>query len=318
MDNQPTPEANLSAQQGPPTQVQQFQQARKQANDLLFKYEAQIAQALPRFLTPERMIRVALTAMGRTPDLLLCTQASLISCILTCAQLGVLPDGILGEAYLIPFNNTKKGTKECTVIIGYRGFCALAMRSGMVKSIQARPVFEGDEFYFEFGLDERLKHVPKGETDQNKITHFYAVVNFNNGGRVFNVMTRKEVEAVRDDSANYKFSRYKNDTVWGKHFAEMGNKTVIRRLMKLVPLSPEINQAIGLDEASDLGKQKPQIDFMDDLPQEIAYSVAEEVLEDDKDSKAEELKLQQEGAAGKGTDAQQATLEMMEKKAGKK
>jgi recombination protein RecT len=130
-------------------------------SNLLQTYESTLKNALPTFLTPQRMIRVALTAMSKNPQLLDCTQPSLMGCILTAAQLGLLPDEVLGEAYLIPFKNTKKGTLECTFIVGYRGLCQLAMRSGQVKSVQARAVFaagepDGDQFVYEMGLDEKL------------------------------------------------------------------------------------------------------------------------------------------------------------------
>src|SRR5690606_24967454 len=140
-------------------------------SDLLEMYKGSIAQALPKHITPERMIRVALTAMVKQPDLLFCTSHSLIEAVMTAGQLGLMPDSVLGECYLIPFNNSRKRVKEAQIIIGYRGLCALAMRSGQVKSVQARAVFaanaatedgeEGDFFDYELGLEERLKYVTK-------------------------------------------------------------------------------------------------------------------------------------------------------------
>lgn len=264
----------------------------KIVSGLLEKFKGSIAQALPNHITPERMIRVALTAMTKQPDLLLCTSHSIISAVMTAGQLGLLPDSVLGECYFIPFNNTKANSKECQIIIGYRGLCALAMRSGQVKSVQARAVFlangaletgeVGDEFDFEMGLDEKLKHVPKGLKDEQYITHFYAIVKFNNGGHVFNVMTREEVIKIRNESANYKGSKYKESTIWGKYFEEMGNKTVLRRLMKFVPLSPEIQKAIGLDEAADSRKQNLSIELLMDneTPKEMIEEIDGEIVDD--------------------------------------
>lgn len=264
----------------------------KIVSGLLEKFKGSIAQALPSHITPDRMIRVALTAMTKQPDLLLCTSHSIISSVMTAGQLGLLPDSVLGECYFIPFNNTKAKNKECQIIIGYRGLCALAMRSGQVKSVQARAVFLangtletgeiGDEFDFEMGLDEKLKHIPKGIKDERYITHFYAIVKFNNGGHVFNVMTREEVIKIRNESANYKNSQYKSSTIWGKYFEEMGNKTVLRRLMKFVPLSPEIQKAIGLDEAGDNRKQNLSIELLmdDETPEDMKEAIDAEIVDD--------------------------------------
>lgn len=264
----------------------------KIVSGLLEKFKGSIAQALPSHITPDRMIRVALTAMTKQPDLLLCTSHSIISSVMTAGQLGLLPDSVLGECYFIPFNNTKAKTKECQIIIGYRGFCALAMRSGQVKSVQARAVFLangkteegelGDMFEFEMGLDEKLKHVPNGIKDEKYITHFYAIVKFNNGGHVFNVMTREEVIKIRNSSANYKNAQYKDSTIWGKYFEEMGNKTVLRRLMKFVPLSPEIQKAIGLDDLGDKEKQNLAVELLDnpDTPEDMVETIDAEIVDD--------------------------------------
>lgn len=273
-----------------PTQQLSLKQRQQSVSDLLEKFRGSIAQALPKHLTPDRMIRVALTAMTKQPDLLFCTPHSLISAVMTAGQLGLMPDSVLGECYLIPFNNIKKGVKECQIIIGYRGLCALAMRSGLVKSVQARAVFLanskteegeiGDDFEYEMGLNEVLKHKPNGLKDDNYITHFYAIVKFTNGGHVLNVMTREEVNKIRDTSKNYAFAKDKPNSIWGKYFEEMGCKTVLRRLMKYVPLSPEMQQAIGMDEAADLGKQNLGVEIMDDpaTPEEMSEAIEGEIV----------------------------------------
>lgn len=230
-----------------------YKQKHQKVSGLLLAYKDSIANALPRFITPDRMIRVALTAMSKNPDLLNCTAHSLIGCILTSAQLGLLPDDTLGEAYLIPFKNNNKGTVECTFVPGYRGLTQLAMRSGMVSGVQARPVFLGDEFDYEMGINEKLVHKPTGEMDPTKITHFYALIKFLNGGHVFNVMTRDKIEKIRNEIPSYKFARDKGSTIWTKYFEDMGSKTVLRRLMKFAPLSSDVNMAVGLDEQFEAG-----------------------------------------------------------------
>lgn len=234
-------------------QAEVYKQKHQKVSGLLLGYKDAIANALPKFITSDRMIRVALTAMSKNPDLLNCTSHSLIGCILTSAQLGLLPDETLGEAYLIPFKNNNKGITECTFVPGYRGLTQLAMRSGMVRSVQARPVFQSDEFDWELGLNEKLFHKPSGEIDPAKITHFYAMIKFANGGHVFNVMTRQKIEQIRNEIPSYKFARDKSSTIWTKYFEDMGSKTVLRRLMKFAPLSSDVNMAVGLDEQVEAG-----------------------------------------------------------------
>ncbi|EKF2878464.1 recombinase RecT, partial [Escherichia coli] len=91
--------------------------------------------------------------------------------IVQCSQLGLEPGSALGHAYLLPFGNKneKSGKKNVQLIIGYRGMIDLARRSGQIASLSARVVREGDEFNFEFGLDEKLIHRP-GENEDAPVT----------------------------------------------------------------------------------------------------------------------------------------------------
>lgn len=281
---------------------------------LLKSFEAQIQQALPRFLTAERMIRVALTAMGKNPLLLDCNHKSLISCLLTSAQLGLLPDGVLGEAYLIPFKNTKRQTVDCTFIVGYRGYIMLAQRSGLVQSISARAVFKGDVFEYEFGLEEKLRHIPSGNKNPNEITHFYAVVKLKNGGVQWVVMLREEVDAVRDNSANYKFAKNKAETIWHNYYEEMGCKTVTRKLMKYVPLSSEINMAVGIDEQSDLGIQNTKVTLLqtDDVPDAMIDEVYDDIAYEQEEQKELNASNNVANLQSRSSDAMKSAMEKLE------
>ena len=277
--------SNENAQSLTPEQEKALaiKERKQKVGSLLQNYLPQLAEALPKILTPEKMMRVALTAMNKNPKLLECTNTSLIGSILTSAQLGLLPDEVLGEAYLIPFKNTRANRMECQFMIGYKGLCTLAYRSGVVESVQARAVFKGDNFEFEMGLNEKLIHHPKGNKNPLEITHFYAIVRMKGGGYVMNVMTREEVEKIRNESANYKFAQYKESTVWGKYFEEMGCKTVLRRIMKYVPMSSEIMRGIGQDEAADLGKQNFSADIidLDGLDEDLKDEALEEIAKDE-------------------------------------
>ena len=117
------------------------------------------------------------------------------SAIVQCSQLGLEPGSALGHAYLLPFGNKneKSGKKNVQLIIGYRGMIDLL--AVLVKTVE-RCVREGDEFSFEFGLDEKLIHRP-GENEDAPVTHVYAVARLKDGGTQFEVMTRKQIELVR-------------------------------------------------------------------------------------------------------------------------
>ena len=104
---------------------------------ILEKYRNQIAMALPRHMTPERMIRVALTAMSTTPALAECDPYTIAGAVVQSSILGLEPNSVLGEAYLVPFKNSKTQRKECQLIPGYLGLLKLVRQSGELVMVNA-------------------------------------------------------------------------------------------------------------------------------------------------------------------------------------
>lgn len=206
-----------------------------------------IAQALPKHMNAERLLRVAITSVTSNPALLDCYVPTLIGGIIQCSQMGLEPNTVLGHAYLIPFKNSKKNRRDAQVVIGYKGLIDLARRSGQIISIAAHAVHAADTFEYEYGLSEKLRHVP-AEGDRGEITHFYAVAHMKDGGHAFEVMTKAEVVRIKNSSQG------KNNPVWSDHFEEMGRKTAIRRLAKYLPLSVELATAVALEDVTSRGE----------------------------------------------------------------
>ena len=227
--------------------------------DLLDKMRPQLGMALPKHVDVDRMVRICLTTVQRNPKLLECTRDSLLGCIIQCAQLGLEPDGLLGHAYLIPFNVSRKVAGnwkkflECTLIVGYKGLLKLARQSGEIASISARVVHAKDIFEYEYGLVEKLVHVPSDEEDPGALTHAYAIFRLKDGSHHFDVMTAREINRIRDNSKGYQFD--KDSSPWTTSYDEMAKKTVLRRASKMSPASIEDKtaKAIALDERADAG-----------------------------------------------------------------
>lgn len=216
---------------------------------MLEKSREQIALALPKHLTAERMIRVALSTAQRTPALLECTPLSFLSCVMAAAELGLELSGPLGQAYLIPRKNTRAGTTEATFQIGYRGLIALAFRSGQVGFFNAHEVRANDEFHFEYGTEQRLVHRP-ALRDRGEIVAFYAVFKLKDGAADFEVMPVEDINRHRD---RYSLGAKRSDSPWQTAYEEMAKKTVLRRLSKRAPISIELTQAAAMDEYGEVG-----------------------------------------------------------------
>lgn len=214
---------------------------------LLEQMKGEIARCLPSHLTPDRMARIAMTELRKTPKLQECDPMSFIAAIMQASQLGLEP-GIMGSCYLIPFFNSKLGKFECTFMPGYRGFLDLARRSGQIKSLVARAVYENDVFEYEYGLEERVTHKPAMD-ERGELKAVYAVALLKDGGHQFEVMSKREIESVRQKSQG------KNAGPWTDYYDEMARKTVVRKLFKWLPCSVEMQKAVSLDELQEVGKQ---------------------------------------------------------------
>lgn len=201
-----------------------------------------IKSVVPKHMTPERMARIALTTISRTPALAECTPASIIGAVMNCAILGLEPN-LIGHAYLVPFYNSKTGRKEAQFQIGYKGLIDLVRRSGNVSSIYAHEVCQRDEFDYCYGLKKDLQHKP-AEGDRGQVTHYYACYHLKDGAYDFVVMTKAEVEAYRD-----KYSKAAKFGPWVDNFDEMAKKTLIRRLVKYMPISIEVAEQLSRDDA---------------------------------------------------------------------
>jgi recombination protein RecT len=211
---------------------------------MLRRMTPEIQRALPKHVSPDRMARMAMTALSTTRGLAECTTPSFIGCVMQAAQLGLEPNTPLGHAWLIPYGKT------CTLVVGYQGFIELARRSGMVASVYAYAVRQGDAFEYELGLTPNIKHKPSEDEDREAkpITHVYAVAAMRDSAeRVFVVLTKAQVEARRKRSASA------SKGPWVTDYEAMCLKTAVRSLWKWLPKSAEMARAESLDDAAERG-----------------------------------------------------------------
>lgn len=198
------------------------------------QFKQAVAKVLPKHLTPDRFIRVAIMAMTRTPKLALCDQASFFQALMSLSQYGLEPDG--RRAHLIPFENRKRKVYECQLIIDFKGLAELILRSGIVSYLHADVVCENDDFEYDRGLVIRHKINLKGE--RGTVYAAYAICRFKDGSEKCDVMSKSDIERIRNRS------RAAQNGPWVTDWNEMAKKTVFRRLSKWLPLSPEVRDAV--------------------------------------------------------------------------
>jgi recombination protein RecT len=216
----------------------------------LLKFIKPLEMALPPGVTPERILRIAMTAIQVSKSLAACDSRSFMGSLLTAAQLGLEPNTPLGHCYLIPYWDKKKDCYVCNFQMGYQGMLELAYRSRLYKRISARVVYEGDTFSFSYGKDHHLNHIPKWKSQEPVFV--YADYEIENGGYDFSVWSwaaiMKHAEEF-SDSIDSKYSPWKSSQTSKE---EMAKKTVLKSLLKYGPRSIEIaaemTKAISYDE----------------------------------------------------------------------
>jgi recombination protein RecT len=216
----------------------------------------EIKRALPRHMNGDRMSRIALTAFRRTPKLGQCDPLSVFAAVIQSSQLGLEPD-TLGRSYLVPYKVNKKDEHgrwhshlECQLIPGWKGLVDLMNRSG-AGSCWTGAVFDGDDFDFALGDSPFVKHKPRGEEDPEKLLYTYAI------GRV------KGAEwPIVEVWPTGKLVRHRNryNKVGESHYS-FGNwemyarKVPLLQVLKYMPASVELAQAIALSDAAEIGSQ---------------------------------------------------------------
>lgn len=226
---------NQTAQQ-PAAQTKSITQLQEvQRNLLSDESKKQFAMALPPQMPVERFVRVAITALNKTPELVGCDRQSLYNSFMLAAQDGLLPDG--REAAIVPF----AGKASYMPMVG--GILKKIRNSGELKSIVANVVNEGDAFrYWVDEGGEHMLHEPILSDEERKVTHVYALAKTKDDGVFIAVLSVREVEKVRSAS------KVKGAGPWSQWWEQMAKKTAIRRLSKVLPMSTDLDDLIRRDD----------------------------------------------------------------------
>ena len=207
-----------------------------------------IEAVMPSHMSPDRMFQLFVSTVNKDPKLAECDMASLLSCFMKCSALGLEPSAVdgLGRAYILPFYNGKARRMEATFILGYKGIIDLARRSGQLVSIHAQAVYEGDTFdYWEDEAGQHFSFRPNRNAvhAQQTLTDVYMTATLKGGGKVFEHMTKEEVDAIRNRS------KAANKGPWKTDYEAMALKTVIRRAARYLPMSV-VQEAVAADETT--------------------------------------------------------------------
>lgn len=265
----------------PPTPVELLKKSFEQ-------WRPTLRAILPKHIDPDRVIKIALNVFMQKPELQDCTPRSMVRATLQCAELGLDPSPLLGEAYFLPFENKVKVRDgntwktvpqfEVQLIPGYVGLIKLAKQTGDVSDIYAVVVDESEKepkfdangrlvsgFYVEQGTSRRIQHIQNFEKRTGVPFAAYGVVQFKDGTHHFEVFSKAQIESIRGRSKS--FGANAMSSPWTTDIEAMWKKTMIKQATKTVPKSPERPQlaaAIAADNAAEIGEA-----FRSELTEEL-------------------------------------------------
>lgn len=254
MSNQYRQQASAS-QQRAQEQKRVMVQNQQTFGQMLKSKQKAIASVIPKHISADRLLSVAMVAVNKTPALLECHLPSVVSAVHHCVSLGFEPNNALGQAYIVPFKNSKANRKEAQVILGYKGLAALMRRSGDITFFDGQVVYDCDQFDFEYGTNEYLKHKPSLHRPSDaKIIAAYSVARMKGSNEInFRVVGESYLESVYEDVKNKNFG---NAPVWDKHPEPMRIKTAMRSHSKYLPLSIEMADVLDMEDKQHNGESQ--------------------------------------------------------------
>jgi recombination protein RecT len=195
--------------------------------------QPQFAAALPKHVSPERFVRVIMTAVQMTPELLEADRRTLFAAAMRASQMGLLPDG--REGAIVTFKS------QAQFMPMVAGIMKLVRNSGEISTWSVQAVFENDAFDFCLGDEEHIVHKP-ALSNRGKMIAVYSIVTMKDGEKSREVMSVEDVNAIRARS------RSGTSGPWVSDFAEMAKKTVVRRHSKRLPMSTDLDEALRADD----------------------------------------------------------------------
>jgi recombination protein RecT len=208
-----------------------------------------LATVLPKHVSVDRLVKVTMMAISRSPDLMACDVATIYRAIWQASELGLDIAGPLPQCYLIPRKNKhRKDSLEATFLIGYGGLLKLAQNHRDVEVIRAELIYRGEKFVHD-KVSGKLIHEGSLEVDtkDENLIGAWACAWLRGGHTIARVLPRREIDQRRKRSAASDSGPWKTD------YAAQCRKTALRALLmsRLVPMSVELMDQIEREQEID-------------------------------------------------------------------
>jgi len=238
------------------------------AADILKEHGAEIRAIAPKFLSPKRLVALAIEARNRNPLLAKCSPSSVVQFSVRCAEAGTDRIGP-GGMWAVPYWNEKRQEYDMAAIPDWRLMVEQARQAGVIKHAYAEAVYENDVFDYEKGLNPKLYHKPS-HRDRGALVAAYCVVVLPDDSKDFTLMWwEDDIVPIRNRSNAWKaWEKSKRPCPWVTDAAEMAKKTVVKRALKIFEgASPKLSTLLQIDNEQEYGQTEEDVAFLE--PQEL-------------------------------------------------
>ena len=222
-----------------------------------------------------RFVSAITSAVAINPLLQECDPATILSGALLGESLGLSPSPQLGQYYLVPYDNRKRGVKEAQFQLGYKGYVQLALRSGYYKRLNVFAVKAGELKRWDPIMEElELEPIQDEELrEKTETTGYVATFTYTNGFTKTLYWSRQKMEA---HALRYSkgYAARKGYTFWEKDFDAMAFKTMLRQLISKwgimsIDLQNAFEQDVIVDDsnADYMTADTPELAPPADIPQ---------------------------------------------------
>lgn len=200
----------------------------------------------------DQFVSSVIAAVQQNPQLKECSNPSILSAALQGHALKLSPSPQLGQYYMVPFKDKRRGTTEAQFQLGYKGYVQLAIRSGYYKKLNVLAIKEGELIRYDpLSEDIEVQLIEDDvERENAPTTGYFAMFRYENGFRKTMYWSKQKM-AAHAEKYSFAFARngglkslealeagkipekdmWKYSSFWFKDFDAMALKTMLRQLI---------------------------------------------------------------------------------------
>ena len=233
--------------------MNQLQTREQDARALVGSKMSQISTIVGNDKAKASVFASAIANMANDYGLRNCSVESIVNTAMQIVQIGLNPNKLFGQAYVVPFK-LKNGSETAQLQIGYKGLISLGMKNGW--KFRAVAVYDCDDFSLEFnGLDDKIHFAPnyneRSDDDGDWVfSHLVGVIVYakDSSDNVFSeFVSKKKLEKLRLKSQNQS-KKDKLEYIWLDWAEEMYKAKALKYVASRLPINDRLAEAVSVED----------------------------------------------------------------------